>query len=33
LSHNDYIKQLRSLRDKGDLTEDEFQSKVLASLK
>lgn len=32
LSYNDYIRQLRSLRDKGDLTEVEFQSKVLASL-
>jgi uncharacterized protein len=32
VSQNNYIKQLRLLRDKGDLTEDEFQSKVLASL-
>ena len=32
LSQSDYIKQLRAMRDKGDLTEGEFQSKVLASL-
>jgi hypothetical protein len=32
LSTNDYIKHLRSLRDNGDLTAEEFQSKVLASL-
>ena len=31
-SQSDYIKQLRAMRDKGDLTEDEFQSRVLESL-